>query len=111
MSLKSLTAQHSVTIHRETETRGVAGSAGFTWPKESSTTCRIQPASAMERQLALQRGTEVTHRIYFSSDPGLEEGDQIQYEGRKFDVESNPTNTDELNRLWVVMARESDQRQ
>ena len=111
MSLQSLTSVHSVDVYREAETRGAAGSAAYTYTKIKTLRCRVQPLSSAERQLALQRGSELTHKLFSTTDPGVEEGDELRFGSRKFDVPSRATNTDELDRLWVLMVNELDQGQ
>ena len=110
MSLASLLV-HTCTIDSESESRGAAGSASFTHAAGSDIRCRVQPVSSSERIKALQRGTDITHVIYFDTDPGAEENDEITFDGRTLTVMARARNTDELDRLWRLEAFELDQEQ
>jgi len=103
---------HEVTIYTRSSTRGTAGSRAFTWTRGADLACFIQPARSSDITLAEQRGYQVSHVIYFGQDPGVEGGDYLLYEGtRRFDVQSKPLNQDELDKVWKVLALESEQRQ
>ena len=110
MSLKSLTSKHSITVTPQTEVVGDAGGISFSDGTPRTVQGTIQPLSSAEMSYARQRGSEMTHAIYFSSDPNIATGDKLTFDGRTFDVEGGPTNTDELNRLWKVLVTEREQR-
>lgn len=101
-----------VTPYACVETRGAAGSAAYTWPTAGTPLrARIQPASSYDRTLALQKDTEISHVMYFASDPGVDEGDRIVFASRNFACQAKPINVDELNRLWKLEVLETGQQQ
>ncbi len=111
MTIASL-CDKSVDHYAAVRTTGTAGSAAFTWPTKTATlSCRIQPASASELDYAKKRDTEISHVLYFATDPGLDTRDKLFFGSRTFDVKAKATNTDEQNRLYKVLVQETDQRQ
>ncbi len=111
MTISSL-CDKSVDHYAAVRTTGTAGSAAFTWPSKTATLkCRIQPASASERDYARQRDTEVSHVLYFDADPGIDTRDKLYFGSRKFEVLAKATDTDEQGRLYRALVLELDQRQ
>lgn len=111
MSLKSLASVHTVTVQTRSATTGASGSQAFSYSGTRQLRCRIQPAGSAEIILASQRGPEITHVAYFAEDPNLGNNDRLVFNGRNLDVAGEPTNTDELDRLWKVLVNETEHRQ
>jgi SPP1 family predicted phage head-tail adaptor len=112
MSLETL-CDKLVFVHPKSVSRGTAGSVVVTHATNptASYRARIQPASSNEIMWASQRGYEITHVLYFHQSPGVSNGDQVRFEGRIFDVRSEPINFDEQDRLWKIFADEREQEQ
>lgn len=64
-----------------------------------------QPASANTIDLYRRREIEVTHTVYFASDPELASGDRLLVAGRVLAVQG-VRNEAEMSRLWCADARE-----
>jgi len=113
MTLDALCSQHAVTVYATQESRDAAGATkkGSRWASAgTSMTCRIQPMSAREQSEHLQNGYEVTHKMFFAGNPSVKNDYKISHGSRDFIVVGTATNTDELGRLWVVLANESEAR-
>ena len=111
MSLTSL-CDKLVDIYPKVEARGSAGGRTVTWPtKSASVRARIQPTSMSEQTLALQRGSSITHVLYFTADPSIGNGDEVRFGTRVFRAESDAIDFDEQGRLWKVRAEEQEQNQ
>ena len=111
MSLKSLTTRHTLTRKSRATTIGESGSAAHSWSGTDKIQGRLQPASAEEMMYGLQRGYDITHTLYCSTNPGVSNGDVLDFEGREMHVRGPARNIDELGRLWVVQLEEKQQRQ
>ena len=106
MSLRGLVSVHTVTIQRESITRGSMGAPVRTWAaRHTNVGCRVQPLSAREAAALLKDGMRVSHRVYFDTDYGIDERDRIVFNTRKLQV-VGARNTDELDRLWAVDCEE-----
>lgn len=115
MSIHSL-CDKPVEIHPRVETRGTAGSASFNWDAirvgpTGKMWAAIQPARAFDRNLAKQDGYEISHTLYFPSNPQLQYHDQVWYKGRKFMIEGRQIDFNEAGHLFRVNAMETEQRQ
>lgn len=108
MSIESLCSRHTLLHYaRSAGTTGAAGSLTYNWDTLTATLQGfIQPVSAAERLQLMQAGYEVTHVIYFASNPGVVNEDKLVYDGRTFKVDGKATNTDEAGRLWRVECTE-----
>ena len=111
MSLENLCSRHSITVHHRSRTTGAAGTGAWTYPTTTSATCFLQPSSANERVLGMQKGNEISHTLYFSSDPSIANGDKITYGSRVLKAQADTINPDEADRFWKVYALEQEQRQ
>lgn len=111
MSIRSLMDKR-VDIYARVDSTGGAGSQAYTWPKITKTTmARLQPSPSQDIVMALQRDAQISHVIYFADDPSLNDRDQIQFDGRTFDVIGKAINFDEQARLWRAELLETEQRQ
>ena len=106
MSLSGLTSIHSVTHERDVKTRGGSmGEINVPTTIASNVKCRIQPLSARDRNDFQSAGMGITHFVYFSEDPSLDERDVLLFGTRSLRVRG-VFNTDELNRLWRAECEE-----
>jgi|GEM_PF-4152491 len=111
MSLSSLCSRHTVVHNTQSETTGTAGSLSPSQTQGNTHTCFIQPASTNDRLVSTQFETEISHVLYYDHDPGLEQGDEVIFGTRTFEVDARAINTDEAGRLWKVYALEKDRDQ
>jgi len=113
MSIQGLCSRHAVSHYaRSKASIGAAGSATYTWPTlTASLTGFVQPLGAGESLQAMQAGYEITHVVYFASDPGVTNQDKLLYGTRTFMVNGKATNTDEAGRLWRVDCTELEHNQ
>ena len=97
---------HVATAKKRKRTKDAMG--GFT---DSFTTvfsdraCWVQPASDREVNWWQQRSIGISHRIFFASDPGLDETHVIERGGWRYEVRSkaDPDDSVGLGVLWRVM--------
>ena len=52
--------------------------------------CFRQPAGDSEQMLAERRKIEITHKVYFTSDPEVDERDRLVFSDGNFMVRSRP---------------------
>lgn len=64
--------------------------------------CRISQLSSNDLVLAMLRGSEMTHRVYFQTQPNLREDNRIEYRGIQYILLGAPMNASQLNRLWTI---------
>lgn len=90
-------------------TRASDGMGGYkdTYPTVVFTDqpCWRQPASDRQTTAWQQRGVDVTHRVYFASDPSLDERHVLEISGDRLEVASyaHPDDSVGLGVLWRVM--------
>lgn len=111
MSLKSLTSIHTVDYEVESVSDGASLGAVRSWSSSAtSVACRVCPLSA-DRVVALAKdGMRLTHYIYHSSDPNVDE----RYRALFTDFGSVQhvlyvravINPDEVDRFWRVECEE-----
>jgi len=98
---------HLATAKIRTRTRDDLGGSKDSWTTVfTDRACWQQPASATDIMLYQKREINVTYKIYFASDPGLNETHIVEIGGVKFDVVSvaDPDASAGLGVLYRVMA-------
>ena len=70
----------------------------------SDRSCWRQKLSDTEASYWMKKSQEVTHKVFFASDPGLDEGCVLEIDGDVLDVVSvsNPDASVGLGYLWRV---------
>lgn len=94
------------TAKRRTRVRDSIGGSKDSWATLfTDRTCWRQAASSGEIQVALARGVSVSHKVYFSADPGVDERDVLVVGGDTMSVRSaaDPDATVGFGFLWRVM--------
>jgi hypothetical protein len=102
---------HTATAKRRTRTKDALGGS-----KDSFTTlfedraCWRQQASSGEIREAQAREVQITHKVFFASDPGLDERDVLVIGGDTMSVRSyvHPDASAGLGVLWRVMVKLED---
>lgn len=110
MSLSSLTAIHTVTIQTQVIAQGRLKDRSVSWGSDRTATCRIQPLASTEVMEFQKRGVSVSHKLYFSEDPEVNElnrfiapnGDILEYRGHH--------DTNLLGRLITIVAERKSTR-
>ena len=64
--------------------------------------CRVSQVSSTENLLHSMRGAEVTHRVYFNTNPNLREENRLEINGLQYILTGVPTNASQAGRLWQV---------
>ncbi len=106
MSLEQLTSTHQVQVQRLVAVRDDTLGWSERWTTVRAAECRIQPIGLRETAQLGRLGYEATHILYFAADPQVDERTRILFGQRIFD-DLRPRNVDELDRLWIVTARET----
>ena len=106
MSLEQLTRQHTVDVQHLSITGEASLGWSETWTTIATLSCFIQPVADALHEADDRRGYQVTHRIYFTSDPGLGPSHRLLSQGRTF-TQLRVRNVARQNRLWVVTAVET----
>lgn len=109
MSIKSLTSRFTATIKRQVVTNGnsMGGSKSYTTAQRTTdglrTTCPVgyEPLDARDRSQFGMTDQEVTHYVYASEDPQVDERDQIIVDGKTLFVKG-VMNEQGRNRLWQI---------
>jgi hypothetical protein len=97
---------HTVNVNRPAVTKDASGGQVFTQNIiASSVPCCVQPVSGKMALYYAQRNLEVSHEVYFGSDPTLEMGDILIFNGRNLRV-NDYRSLIEMNLVWVVGAQE-----
>jgi hypothetical protein len=104
MSLLS-SMPHTLTRQRETATVGATFGVDYSYGSDATLSGWVQTASAGESQAFMSRGMEVSHIVYFGTDPSLQPGDQLLY-GSIVLVFQGWKDETGLGRLWVGMFQE-----
>ena len=102
---------HKVTVKRRDRKAGtMPGSVTRPVTTAKKVACWVQPASASEVMAFEKRGIVVTNKIYFPTDPGLDEKQELLYGTRELTVRSaaSPDASAGLGVLYRVMAQDSD---
>lgn len=64
--------------------------------------CRFSQQGSQELVLALIRGAQVTHRVYFDANPNLREDSRLEMNNCQYILLGVPTDASLANRLWQV---------
>lgn len=106
MSLKSLTSIHEVDIQRLTATTASdMGTVEAYSTVRAKAKCRVQPASAKTITEFAKRGISITHSVFFSYDPEVDERYRLKYGSRMLRVHA-AYDMNELGRCWEVHCEE-----
>lgn len=111
MTLQSVTTTDLITVEPETDGRDAAGGKDPTYGTAVIKRCAIQPMTSDEIELHRQKGHSTTHKLFFSTDPGIRNSDRITHNGTKLYARGNPQDVASKGRLWVVFAEELQHRQ
>ena len=104
---------HLATAKRRTRTKDTLGGPKDTYPETLFTdrACWRQPVSDHEYNQWQQRNTDVTHKVYFATDPSLDDLDEnciLEIDGATLLVKSlsTPDASVGLGVVWRVMVEE-----
>ena len=112
MSLSALTSIHKIHVLQAEPRREQNMDMVNSFKRIRTLDCRVVPLSVTEAIDLFVRGQEVSHRIYFSVDPGSFTGrDMIEFDGMILDVIGEPINVHNLNRMWTLMANKKTRHQ
>jgi len=80
---------HTCTISSRTRTKGtLGGSKDSLTTVQSGVACWRQPASQAEVTEFQKRGVKVTNKVYFVTDPNIDERNVITIDGDNYEVRS-----------------------
>jgi len=67
--------------------------------------CWRQPAGDSEREYAMKRSISVSHKVFFTSNPSVDERDRLVFSDGEYDVTSRPVPDASvgLGVVWKVM--------
>jgi hypothetical protein len=103
---------HTCTAQRRTRTQGTLGGAKDSWSTVlfSGRACWRQPAGDNESDYAMKRGISVSHKVYFTSDPGVDERDRLVFSDGNYLVRTLPHPDASVGRgvVWRVMVDDSN---
>lgn len=98
---------HTATAKRRTRTKGTLGGAKDSFPTTLFTdrACWQQPAGDSQIEEFQKQGVTVTHKVYFVTDPAVDERDILIIGGDTFEVRSyaSPDASAGLGKLFRVM--------
>ena len=98
---------HSVNIERPAIATDEYGGTDMTFGVVNiSVAAWVQPASSLTIQQYGARDIEISHNVFFSSDPGVELKDRIAHAGRYLLV-VGIKDAGELDKLWRIDCRET----
>ncbi|MDO8682503.1 MAG: hypothetical protein Q7N50_03360 [Armatimonadota bacterium] len=102
---------HTATAKRRRQTADGMMGVKETYPTTLFTdrACWRQPASDREVEYWMRQDIEITHKVYFSTDPGLDESYVLEIGGDLLDVISHaePDKSVGLGILYRVMTRKT----
>lgn len=64
--------------------------------------CRVSDLGSSELLLHSMRGSEITHRVYFVTNPNLREENRLEINGLQYILLGVPTNPSQAGRLWQL---------
>ena len=80
---------HQCTAQRRNRTQGALGGGKDSWTTLwSNRSCWRQPAGDAESNYAAKRSIRITHKVYFTTDPEVDERDRLVFSDGNFDVSS-----------------------
>ena len=97
---------HTCTAKLKVRTQGTMGSMKNALSTVfSDRACWRQPASDNEQMVAMKNGINVTHKVYFTSDPALDNRHVLVFSDGSYDVTSRPIPDSSvgLGVVWRVM--------
>lgn len=100
---------HSYTASKRTRTIDSLGGSSDSYTQVASGTCWHQQAGDSEINEFAKRGINITGKVYFVSDPGLNESHTITVNGQTYDVISSPEKDASagLGVLWRINVNRS----
>jgi len=103
-------AGHSVDIERSIASEDDLGGRERVWVTVTDDiACWVQPVSLRSNSATIEwyakKGITITHRIYFTTDPGVQTTDRVLFGSRYFVVEG-AINTAETDELYIADCRE-----
>lgn len=107
MGLASLMI-HDIDVQRALVVKDSAGGSTRSWSTVlSSHPCRIQPLRGWKTDEFMQNSAHVTFRIYFATNPLIENGDRLfmPVSNRTFEVRAF-WDTEEIGFMWVADCEE-----
>jgi hypothetical protein len=106
MSLARLCSSETIEVMEYHNEPGVAMGKSTTWRVSRRLKCRVMPTSSntVTSGAVNVNNQEITHEIYFASDPQLVQGNKLRWRGVLLTVEGMPLNSHGLGRLWTVQA-------
>ena len=105
---------HECTAQKRTRSQGTMGGGKDTWDTVVFTdrACWRQPATDREVEYAGKDGIEITHKVYFTSDPVLDNSHRLVFSDGNYNVISRPVPDDSLGLeiVWRVMLKYNSSR-
>jgi len=108
MSIQDLCDNDTIVKQTETATTGTSFGVAESYADTATLDCLVQEMSADEILQYAARGMEVTHFVYFSTDPGISNQHRLKWSGERFlrvrgaFKEGRPGES----LLWIVLAEE-----
>jgi len=105
MSISALCNHDEIAVQTLTATTGASMGVQYTVSSSTTKRCLVQELSGIEIQSYAARGLEVSHELFFSSNPSIGRNHRIVYEGDYLEVkgvfkEGRPGG----DLLWIVAA-------
>lgn len=80
--------RQKLTLQREVQTPDTAGGYTRSWENIADVWVEIMPISSRERLIAMQRESEVTHRLRLRARVGVDASQRLSGDGRVFYIRS-----------------------
>lgn len=107
MSLQSVTSIHDVSVLVPTDTKAVNMENTRTYAVDATRPlkARVCPLDARTQADLLLKSMVVSHKIYFSSDPGeIGPDERLVWRGTVLNVVGPVVDVNGLGRMWIVYA-------
>ncbi len=100
---------HECTAERRARTTRPDGGTKDGWAALWTRRCFRQPASDSEQMEAMRRDISVSHKVYFTSDPEVNEQDRLVFDDDNYLVRTRPHPDASVGRgvVWRVMVDDS----
>lgn len=95
-----LGAETNMDAHRVYQRRMTTDENGN--PIKEQVGCRVSAVGSAELLLHAQRGSELSHRVYFATNPNLREENRLEINGLQYILLGVPQNPSQANRLWQL---------
>lgn len=95
-----LAAEPNMDAHRSYRRRATVNEEGA--PVKECVPCRVSLLGSNELVLHSMRGSEVTHRVYFTANPNLSAENRLEIGGVQYLLLGIPQNPSRANRLWQL---------